>query len=305
MRDLRIALPPTPFTVRQALERGMSRRALDELVATHEIRRVLTGVYVRSDLPDTIELRVASAKLVFPPFVVLCDRTAAWIWGVDTFDYLELEFLPPLETWSLRGRARVRRKGCSGGNRDLRTSDFVMIDGVLVTTPLRTALDLACRLRRRAALAALDAFMREHGLTREQLRRELVRYYRRRGVVQARRLVGLADGRAESAGESWTRMEMSDHGLPAPELQWWIFVDGVPTFRLDMAYPKHKVAVEYDGREFHEGTDNEERDEARRTWLRDQGWTVIVVTKDMFTPEAIDEWIQEIRDALAGRPGRP
>jgi hypothetical protein len=223
---------------------------------------------------------------------------------VDTFDYFELEFLPPLETWSLRGRTRVRRTGCSGGTRDLRTSDFVMIDGVLVTTPLRTALDLACRLRRRAALAALDAFMREHGLTREQLRRELVRYYRRRGVVQARRLVGLADGRAESAGESWTRMEMHDHGLPAPELQWWVFVDGVPIFRLDLAYPKHKVAVEYDGREFHEGTDNEERDHARRRWLRDHGWTVVVVTKDMFTPEAIDKWIQEIRDALAGRPGR-
>jgi hypothetical protein len=146
--------------------------------------------------------------------------------------------------------------------------------------------------------------MREHGLTREQLGRELVRYFRRRGVVQARRLVPLADPRAESAGESWTRTEMVDHGLPVPDLQVWVDVAGVPTFRLDMAYPRHKVAVEYDGREFHEGADHEQRDRARRAWLRDHGWTVVVVTKDMFTAEAIDAWTQEIRDALQRSAGR-
>jgi hypothetical protein len=304
MTALRTQLPPTPFTTRQAKELGLSRRRLDDLVATREIRRVLTGVYVPWNVADTVRMRAAAASLVLPPFVVLCDRTAAWLWGVDTFDYRELEILPPLEAWSLRGNTRVRRTGCAGGTRDLIPSDVVEIDGVLVTTPARTALDLACRLPRRDALAALDGFMREHGLTREQLGRELVRYFRRRGVVQARRLVPLADPRAESAGESWTRTEMVDHGLPVPDLQVWVDVAGVPTFRLDMAYPRHKVAVEYDGREFHEGADHEQRDRARRAWLRDHGWTVVVVTKDMFTAEAIDAWTQEIRDALQRSAGR-
>ena len=145
--------------------------------------------------------------------------------------------------------------------------------------------------------------MRAHSLSREELLRELVRFFRRRGVVQARELVPLADPRAESQGESWTRMEMVDHGLPIPQLQVWVEVDGVPTYRLDLAYPKHRVCVEYDGFEFHTGDAARKRDQQRREWLREHGWIVIVVDKHMFTPEAIDAWIQQVRDALASRAG--
>ena len=41
-------------------------------------------------------------------------------------------------------------------------SEFV--GGLRVTTPLRTALDLGCLLRRREAKASLDAFCRLHGI---------------------------------------------------------------------------------------------------------------------------------------------
>lgn len=291
-------LPDHPFTTTQALQLGLSRRRLDELVATSEIRRVLTGVYVRADIEDTVAVRCAAARLVLAPFVVICDRTAAWLWGVDTFEYRELEILPPLEVFALRGFTRPRREGCKGGTRDLAPEDVVDLEGVLVTPPLRTALDLACKLSRRSALAALDGFMRSHGLTTVELKRGLRRYFRRRGVVQARELVPLADGGAESPGESWTRIVILDHGLPKPELQWWVTVDGVPTFRLDMAYPKHKVAIEYDGREFHEGEDHRLHDAARRRWLTDHGWTVVVVTKEDFSVEAVSGWIGLVRRGL-------
>ncbi len=297
------ALPRAPFTTAQATALGLSDRDLRNLLSARAIRRVLTGVYARCDLPDTVELRVAALALVTNPFTVVCDHTAAWVWGIDVYSYAELEILPPLETWSIRGNARVRRKGCAGGNRDLAPRDIVMVDGVRVTSPLRTALDLACRLGRREALAALDAFMRAHSLTRDELLRELTRFFRRRGVVQARELVSVADPRAESQGESWTRMEMVDHGLPVPDLQVWVHVDGVPTYRLDLAYPKHRVCVEYDGLEFHTGAAATNRDRQRRQWLRAHGWVVIVVDKHMFTPEAVDTWVQEVREALASRTG--
>ncbi len=69
-------------------------------------------------------------------------------------------------------------------------------------------------------------------------------------------------------------------------------------FRLDFAYPHAKVAVEYDGREFHEGEAASRADEERRAWLRSRGWTVIVLTKDSFTPTAIRLWTDELRTAL-------
>ncbi|MXI40516.1 hypothetical protein GRW07_24960, partial [Escherichia coli] len=123
----------------------------------------------------------------------------------------ELACIPPLEVFVLRGRKRVQRSEARGGARDLLPEDVVEVEGVLVTTPLRTALDLSCRLRRYEALAALDAFARQHGLTPRELALELARRYRRRrGVVQARELVALVTSLAESAGESFTRLAIHD-----------------------------------------------------------------------------------------------
>lgn len=290
--------PDVPFTWAQAKALGIPRARLDQALAQREIRRVLTGAYVRADAPDTVEVRARAAALVISPFSVVCDRTAAWLLGVDVFDYHELDVLPPLETYVLRGHNPTRRGQCNGGTRDLLPQDYCLIEGLKVTTPLRTALDLGCKLSRRRALAALDAFMRAYGLTHEDLRRGAQRYFRRRGVVQLRQLIPLADPRAESPGEAWARQEIIDAGLPWPELQVWVEVDGVPTYRLDLAYPHARVAVEYDGREFHESDEARERDEERRAWLERHGWTVIVVDKDSFTPEALADWLRRLRVAL-------
>jgi hypothetical protein len=109
----------------------------------------------------------------------------------------------------------------------------------------------------------------------------------------------LADPRAESPGESWTRLEILDAGLPKPELQWWVCIDGVPTYRLDLAYPKSKVCVEYDGVAFHDQTEEQrQHDRERRKWLRDHGWKVIVVKKESFKNQALTAWLLELREAL-------
>lgn len=288
----------TPFTWRQAKRAGIARHQIEAAVRNNELRRVLNGVYVRNDVADTQLLRCQAAQLVISPFAVVCDRTAAWLHGVDVLAYPELEILPPLETYVLRGHSPTNRPECNGGTRDLRACDVMELHGLRVTTPLRTAMDLGCKLSRRDALAALDAFMRLHGITHAEMQRLLPRYFRRRGVVQVRQLVPLADGRAESQGESWTRIEIHDAGLPDPEPQWWVCLDGVPLFRLDLPYPKHKVVVEYDGRDFHTTDEQREHDRTRRKWLADHGWHVIVVDKDSFTPDALAGWLQELRTAL-------
>ena len=297
--------PQTPFTPAMLRGIGISRKALEVAVHNRDVRRVLRGVYLRADAPDTIETRVAAARLVTSEHSVICDRTAAWIYGIDVFAWHETEVLPPIESYVLRHHAPSRRDGVAGGSRDLLECDVIEVGGVRVTTPVRTAVDLACKLSARDGLAALEAFMREFGITHMDLRRLLVRYFRRRGVRQARPLVWMADPRSESSGESWTRYEILTHGLPAPEPQHWIEVDGIPTFRLDLAYPRHRIAVEYDGQEFHSSDSDREHDRRRRAWLREHGWIVIVVNRDSFTASEVDAWIRELRDALRSRTYRP
>lgn len=297
--DQRIELPDGPFTWGEARRLGLTRRGLDELVSTRQVRHVLRNVYVPARLPDVIEARARAAALVVTPSGVFCDRTAAWLHGVDVLDYRELEILPPLDYVVLRDRHRIERPELTGGERDLAPYDICLVHGLRVTTPLRTALDLGCLLPRPDGLAALDMFMRLHGISRAQLEAALPRYRGRRGVRKLRVQVALADGLSESPGESRTRLAIHDAGIPAPELQHWVCHRGVALFRLDLAYPKHRVAVEYDGEEWHEKTEEQRvADRARRTWLRQHGWTVIVVTKGCFSGEARTLWLDELRAAL-------
>lgn len=298
-------LPAEPFTYRDARAAGWTRKRLAAAIRNGFVKRVLTGVYVAAQVPDTFETRAAALQLVVGPNSVVCDRTAAWLHGVNVFGLSDHETLTPVETCVLRGNVRTRRIGVDGRVRDLRSRDLMVLRGLVVTTPLRTALDLGCSLGRRRALGALDQFMRMCGVTREQMQHELPRYYRRRGVIQLRELVPLADPRAESIPESWIRLDIHDAGLPQPEPQFWIIVDGVPTYRLDLAFPQHRVAVEYDGEEFHRRTDAQKaRDRKRRAWLRDHGWTVIVIDKDRLSGPDPDGWLRELRVALRPKTRR-
>lgn len=291
-------LPSGPFTTAMARSAGLTRKDLDELVSVRLLRRVLHGVYQCRAEPDTVHARVRAASLVVSEDVVFVDRTAAWLHGVDVFEYRELDVLPPLECVVLHGRSRIERPECSGGERDLAAVDVMRLHGLRVTTPLRTALDLGCKLSRSDGLAALDLFSRQHGVTEAELLRSLPRYRGRRGVLKLRGLVLLADARSESAGESRVRLRIHDDGLPLPVPQYWVLDQGVPRYRLDLAYPRHRIAVEYDG-EWHDATPEQRNADAeRRAWLRARGWTVIVVRRGELGGRTSERWLAELREAL-------
>lgn len=292
-----MATPSTPFTVADLGSMGHSRGTFRAAVERGEFRRLLRGVYVAASAADTPQLRAAAVALVVTPDHVIVDRTAAWIHGVDCFALTEREAGTHVEVCVPGGRHATERKDVRGRERCLADADVMTMDGLRVTTPLRTALDLGCHLREREALAALNELARLHALTAADLLAELPRFRGRRGVRQLRQLAPLMDGRLESARESWIWAALSAAGLPLPEPQVWVDVDGVPTYRLDFAYLRRRVAIEYDGAEFH-GPDRREQDERRRRWLRDDGWTVIVVRRGDFTEPKLARWIGRVRTAL-------
>ena len=292
--------PDGPFHRATLEDLGITGATLARALRRGQIRCIVRGVFVLSSVPDGLELRARAVGAAVKPHHVVTDRTAAWLWGIDVHTYAELDSVPDVEACALRRNEPTTVSGVDGRTRDLRPDDITMLDGIRITTPLRTALDLGCCLRRREAYAALNAFARKFGLTRRDFVRALGRYRRRRGVVQLRQLVDLIEPRVESERESWVLLAIYDAGLPLPEPQYWIEIDGVLVYRLDFAYPRLRIVVEYDGFDAHERTkEQQEHDAERRAWLRDHGWTVIVVRRGDFTRDALDRWLRELRQALA------
>ncbi len=297
-------LPDRPFAWFELQQLGLSSYELRRLLAARQVRRLVQGVYAPTDLEDSLDLRAEAVRLVLTERMILADRTAAWLHGVDHYRLDDRPGVPPLDVMSIHGTEPTRRRGTRGGKRALIDSDICRVAGVAATTPARTAADLACLFGRREALAVLDAFMRTCGVTRRELEELVGRFAGRRGVIQLRELVTLATAMSESPGESWTRIDMHDAGLPTPEAQFVIEVNGVERYRLDLAYPRWKIAVEYDGREHHSSPADRARDERRRDWLRRHGWVVIVVTKDDFRHTSSGAWLREVRSALDERMPR-
>ena len=140
--------------------------------------------------------------------------------------------------------------------------DVEEIAGLRVLALDRVIADLLCLLpwRGRApdALAVLDQALRKAGDADETFRKTVAtRLDQRpdiRGTVRARGLLDLGSERAESPPESRLRLTLIEHGFPLPEVNWVIRTpDGREIVRLDLAWPRLRICVEYDGWETHAG----------------------------------------------------
>ncbi|MFC5728664.1 MULTISPECIES: hypothetical protein [Nocardioides] len=296
-----------PFTTAMAVAAGLSRGRLRYLRETGVVRHVLHDVYVAASAPDSLWLRARAAALVLPAHAVVSDRCAAWLHGIDVLDLAEQDLIPQLEVVSVAGKERSRRTGIYGGQRDLPGCDVMVVEGVNVTTPIRTACDIACLRGRYRAIATIDAFRRSFGLTEQDFLRMLPRFAKRRGVKQLRELIPLSSDDADSQPESWIRLMIHDEGLPMPAAQVWVEVPGWGRARIENAYEHLRTAVEYDGEEHHTLTADRDHDRDRRAALRDAlGWHIIVVRKDGLAAQPRDMWLRELRAKIAERtPATP
>lgn len=268
-----------PFTAREADGLGVGRGLRGRLVERRLIRPLLRGVFVADHVDDSLRLRVAALKLVVREHSIVVDRTAAWLHEVDALPRSAIHRMPVLDVVSSRS-SRMRRPGIHSGIRDFTQSDVMVLDGLQVTTKLRTACDLGRLLWRYDALAAIDGFLRS-GLDHAELLTEVGRFKGFRGVVQLRTLAPLGDRKAESPPESALRLHWYDADIGTPETQVWVYDDaGRPTYRIDVGDPTTRYGGEYFGEEFH-GEDDQEHDESRIAWLeKERDWEIDVFTKD-------------------------
>lgn len=185
------------------------------------------------------------------------------------------------------------------------------LDGLLVTTPARTVVDLALTLPFEAAVVAGDALAGMFGLGAAELGAELARAKGRYGIGQAKQVIAMLDGRSQSIGESLSRTMIQQHALPLPRSQGDVLTpDGRFVGRVDFYYESAGVLCEFDGpteygRLLRPGQDLAaavRREQTRETSLRALGFDVVRWTWDDLVR---GRPARQLRSALATRRRRP
>lgn len=180
----------------------------------------------------------------------------------------------------------------------IEADEITVFDGMRVTTPPRTALDLARRCRLGVSVAAIDALVQATDLKMVDVEPLLERYRGRRGMKAARVALGLVDGGAQSPKETWLRLLLIAAGFPAPQTQIPVLNEwGCVVAYLDMGWDDVKVAVEYDGDQHRSSRYQYVKDVRRLEMLERHGWIVVRVIAEHHR----DEIIRRVSEARASR----
>ena len=265
----------------QLLEMRMTDREIERRVRSGRLHRVHRGVYAVGHERLTTEGRFLAAVLAFGRGAVLSHQSAAVLWGIRAARGPRVDVTVP----TTGGRAR---RGAMIVHRSpLSEEEMTVHDGVPVTTVVRTLIDLADVLPRRALERAIDEAA--------YLRLDLAGLEPRRG----RRGYGvLTRVLAEhEAGATWTRSDLEERmlalcrrsSLPTPEVN--ARVEG---YEVDFVWRNARLVVETDGWAAHGTRKAFERDRLRDAKLTAAGWRVVRVTD-----RTIDVFEQQLAQLLA------
>jgi len=281
------------FTRAQVVSSGGSKRAIDHRMHTGQWERPHPGVYRLAGVPLTWHSRVIAGCLTIEGSIA-SHLTAAHLWGFDGFGPVGVVDV----TVPRHGRPRRR-----SGVRYHETMAFELRDetrrlGIPVTGAARTVLDVCAvvddDLR---ALAALDECRRRSLATWEELWECLILHARRgrNGITRFRRVLDRRWGRSVPHNQFARLVErlFDDVGLPEPVHEHWVTVAG-HRYRIDLAYPDLKIAIELDGRG-HELQFDEDPIRANR--LETAGWLVLRFT----WKRLIDDPVGLVADVFAAR----
>jgi very-short-patch-repair endonuclease len=267
---------------------GLSDDAIRRRVCAGHLHRVHRSVYAVGHPRLTRHGRLLAAVVSYGDRAVASHRSAAVLWK------LLPERGPRVDVTVPGGGGRGRRGAIIVHRSALPAGDVTVRDGIPVTTPVRTLVDLADVLPRRALERAMD----EAAYLRLDLR-ALRPVPGRRGAGQLRRVLA-----GHAAGSTRTRSELEEllldlcrrAGLPEPELN-----QTIEGYEADFIWREARLIVETDGWAAHGTRAAFEWDRRRDAEHTAAGWRVVRITIRRLEeePEAVAEQLLHL---LAARP---
>jgi Transcriptional regulator, AbiEi antitoxin len=268
------------ITRTQLLAVGLGPAAIKYRVKIGRLISVYAGTYAVGSVNRTPVARAMAAVLACGERAVLSHGSAATLWGFNKYWDLPFEVIAP--TVRSHKGITVHR------SRTLARCDMTGQLGVPVTTPERTALDIAPRLTDRRLTRVVNDGRHAGFLHLNDLADVLERNPRHPGTRRLQRFV-------ENPSDAPTRSPLEDdflafakrYGLPAPVTNTHLL-----GYEVDVLYPAERVIVEVDSHRFHSDRDSFERDRNRDADM---------LAADILTVRITDERIKQKPEREARR----
>jgi len=262
-RDLSYA----PFRGSDAIAAGLLTPGQ---LRSRQWRRLFRNVYVSSDVPLDHRIRCIATDLLLDGRGAISGRSAALLYGVDVLVKPTVVEVTVPATLRLAASSRLAVIRSPLPDREVQ-----QWAGVTVTAPLRTAFDIARRGPLVEAVVGIDAMLAARLVSRGALAGFAAERARWPGVRQLNKVLVVCDAGAESPMETRLRLVLIAGRLPWPVTQYEVASpDGRFVARLDLAYPPHRLGIEYEG-DHHRGRHTYQQDLRRINALRACGWTVL------------------------------
>lgn len=273
---------------------GMLRRGR----LSGELIAVRPGAYVSAEYYRTLDSEEQHLLLAraMGDDLVLSHVTAAIAWGLDVWG------LPLARVHTTNGRPitakRLRRRTMHGTS--LRPDESTTHNGLTLTTPARTVIDIARTWGYVPAVCVGDSALRRRLVTAKSLVDALSTAKFRSGVPDATRAVEAMSDRSESVGESRSRLLLTE--FPGVLVNQSVYDEqGAFLGRVDFLFPDCGVVGEFDGAAKYGESPADVRarllaEKYREDRLRDAGWVVVRWGwADLADPDAL---LLRIRRAL-------
>lgn len=259
----------------QLLNLGLGRGAIDARVRSGRLHVIHRGVYMVSRTRIGQRGHWLAAVLAYGDEALLSHGSAAALWGLMRGS----GSVTDVTSW----RGRPGRRGIRLHRSQVKPSERARRDGIPVTCPARTLLDVA-------EVVDSDRFARVFeeadrlGLLEMRVLEELCEAAEgRRGVTACRQMIAAATAPVTTRSTLEDRFARfcRERRLPAPTLN--VVVLG---FEVDALWPERRLIVELDGFAYHRHRGAFERDRARDATLQAAGYRVLRLTHRRITTEA-------------------
>jgi very-short-patch-repair endonuclease len=254
----------------------LSHKQLRQRLSSGRLEGLRPGVYRFAGASPSWEQELLAACLAAGAGAVASHLAAGAIWAMPGVARGQPEILVPSPRWVRLPGVRVHRSD------RLFKHHITDRDGVPVTTPARSLFDMSAVVGPMFLGRLINSSLRRHIVTIPEIRRccddVATRGRRRLTIVRAvldERPSGFDPGDSDPEAQLVGRLIAA--GFPVPVQQHQVII-GRRIFLLDLAYPEHRIAIEYDSWEHHGNRVSFDRDSRRRASLTLDGWTYLGVT---------------------------